>query len=165
MSIRNFCAAAGLAALAVAGWAVPTQALTMKECSAKYKDARSSGMLSGMTWNEFRKAQCGAQPTATNTPRAGGRTNYFDGGNAQQPSGGNTNWFGGSQKRYGYGAGAIFPPGVSPKYAGMSQGKARMHTCLDQYRANKASGGNGTLKWVQKGGGYYSQCNRQLKGQ
>ncbi len=34
-----------------------------------------------------------------------------------------------------------------------------MHTCLDQYNANKASGGNGGLKWIQKGGGYYSQCN------
>jgi hypothetical protein len=40
-----------------------------------------------------------------------------------------------------------------------------MHTCLDQYRANKARGGNGDLKWIEKGGGYYSQCNKHLKGQ
>jgi hypothetical protein len=40
-----------------------------------------------------------------------------------------------------------------------------MHTCLDQYRANKTSGGNGDLKWIEKGGGYYSQCNKRLKGQ
>jgi hypothetical protein len=39
-----------------------------------------------------------------------------------------------------------------------------MHTCLDQYRANKANNGNGGLKWIQKGGGYYSQCNKALKG-
>ena len=38
-----------------------------------------------------------------------------------------------------------------------------MHTCLDQYRANKASNGNGGLKWIQKGGGYYSLCNKGLK--
>jgi hypothetical protein len=37
-----------------------------------------------------------------------------------------------------------------------------MHTCLDQYKANKTSGGNGALKWVQKGGGYYSECNKRL---
>jgi hypothetical protein len=37
-----------------------------------------------------------------------------------------------------------------------------MDTCLDQYRANKA--GNGNLKWIQKGRGYYSQCNSKLKG-
>ena len=39
-----------------------------------------------------------------------------------------------------------------------------MHTCLDQYNANKTGGGNGDLKWIQKGGGYYSECNKRLKG-
>ena len=34
---------------------------------------------------------------------------------------------------------------------------------LDQYKANKATGGNGGLKWIEKGGGYYSQCNAKLK--
>jgi hypothetical protein len=53
---------------------------------------------------------------------------------------------------------------VSPKYSNESAGKARMHTCLDQYNANKAANGNGGLKWIQKGGGYYSECNKQLKG-
>jgi hypothetical protein len=37
-----------------------------------------------------------------------------------------------------------------------------MHTCLEQYKANKASGGNGSLEWIQKGGGYYSECNKRL---
>jgi hypothetical protein len=37
-------------------------------------------------------------------------------------------------------------------------------TCLDQYNANKATNANGGLKWIQKGGGYYSECNKQLKG-
>jgi hypothetical protein len=40
-----------------------------------------------------------------------------------------------------------------------------MLTCLDQYRVNKTNGGNGGLKWIQKGGGYYSECNKRLKGQ
>ena len=39
-----------------------------------------------------------------------------------------------------------------------------MHTCVDQYNANKASNGNGGLKWIKKGGGYYSECNKKLKG-
>ena len=34
----------------------------------------------------------------------------------------------------------------------------------DQYRANKASTGNGGLRWIQKGGGYWSECDKQLKG-
>jgi hypothetical protein len=59
---------------------------------------------------------------------------------------------------------AVFPAAVSPKYTQESQGKARMHTCLDQYNANKASNANGGMKWIQKGGGYYSECNKQLKG-
>jgi hypothetical protein len=40
-------------------------------------------------------------------------------------------------------------------------GNAQMETCLDQY---KAGNGNGGLKWIQKGGDYYSQCNSKLKG-
>ena len=53
---------------------------------------------------------------------------------------------------------------MSPKYSSETAGKARMHTCLDQYNENKASNGNGGLNWIQKGGGYYSECNKRLKG-
>src|SRR5262245_34352128 len=59
---RMLCAAAisGFAALVVTG---PAQALTMQECSAKYKAARDAGTLKGQKWNDFRKAQCGADAT------------------------------------------------------------------------------------------------------
>jgi hypothetical protein len=46
------------------------------------------------------------------------------------------------------------PTAVSPKYTNESPGKARMHTCLDQYNANNANGG---LKWIQRGGDYYKR--------
>lgn len=59
--------------------------------------------------------------------------------------------------------GAVFPRGIAPRYTSEQPGKARRLTCLDQYRMNKAGNGNGGLKWVQKGGGYYSECNRRLK--
>jgi hypothetical protein len=58
----------------------------------------------------------------------------------------------------------VFPTAVSPKYASESGGAARRKTCLDQYHANKATGGNGGLNWIQRGGGYYSECNKRLKG-
>ena len=58
---------------------------------------------------------------------------------------------------------AVFPTAVSPKYSSQSAGKQRMHTCLDQYNANKANGGNANMKWIMKGGGYYSECNKRLK--
>ena len=31
------------------------------------------------------------------------------------------------------------------------------------YNANKSGTGNGGLKWIQKGGGYYSECTKRLK--
>jgi serine protease Do len=57
----------------------------------------------------------------------------------------------------------IFPSGISPKYANEDVGHGRMHTCLDQYNANKPNNANGGLNWIQQGGGYYSRCNEILK--
>src|SRR5258708_40044476 len=52
---------AGFAAFAAAA---PAQALTMQECSEKYKAAKDGGTLNGQKWNDFRKAECGADATA-----------------------------------------------------------------------------------------------------
>ena len=57
----------------------------------------------------------------------------------------------------------VFPTQIAPQYAGEPPGKARLRTCLDQYNANKASGANGALKWIEPGGGYYSACSNVLK--
>jgi hypothetical protein len=122
------------------------QALSMKECSAKYKAAQGAGTLNGKTWNQFRKDECGATAaTAPATTEKGAPPKTVA---APPAAAGNT----------------VFPSAVAPKYSSESAGKARMHTCLDQYHANKASNGNGGLKWIQKGGGYYSECNKRLKG-
>ena len=59
---------------------------------------------------------------------------------------------------------AVFPKAVDPKYSKDSAGKQRQQTCLDQYNANKKTNSNGGLTWIQKGGGYYSECNKRLKG-
>jgi hypothetical protein len=58
----------------------------------------------------------------------------------------------------------VFPAAVSPQYSGEDPGKARMHTCVDQYNANKATNANGGMKWIEKGGGYYNECSKKLKG-
>jgi hypothetical protein len=60
--------------------------------------------------------------------------------------------------------GPVFPAAVSPKYSGEEAAKARLHTCIDQYEANKATGGNGGLLWIEKGGGYYNECSKRLRG-
>ena len=129
----------GVAIVVGLGGAQPAAALTMQQCSAKYKAAQSSGGGSGMTWQQYRKANCGpgASPLAAAPAEAGSA--------ALSP-------------------GATFPQAISPKYKNESAGKARMHTCLDQYRANKETNGNGGLRWITKGGGYYSECNKRLKG-
>lgn len=121
------------------------QALSMKECSAKYKAAQSAGTLNGKTWNQFRKDECGS--TAAAAPVTTEKSPPPKTSPSTPQVGGNP----------------VFPAAVAPKYSNESAGKARMHTCLDQYRANKASNGNGGLKWIQKGGGYYSECNKRLK--
>jgi hypothetical protein len=153
IDLRIVAAASGLAILAAP---VPAQALTMKECSAKYKAAQTSGTLNGQKWNDFRKAECGsdaaATPAAAPAAPAAGKSVETKPVAAAKPA---------SPAPMGA---AIFPNTVDQKYSKESEGKARMHTCLDQYNANKAANANGELKWIQKGGGYYSECNKRLKG-
>src|SRR3954466_11235650 len=45
--------------------ALPAQALSMSECSAKYKAAQTAGSLNGQKWNDFRKAECSTSAAAT----------------------------------------------------------------------------------------------------
>ena len=145
---RLLCA---VAASSLAAVAVPAQALTSQECSAKYQTAKAAGTLNGMKWNDFRKSQCTAEATPAAAPAAPAPTTAAKKEAAPAPAPAAT-------------GNAIFPSAVAAKYAKESAGKARMHTCVDQYNANKTTNGNGGLKWIQKGGGYYSECNRRLKG-
>ena len=161
MSIQAklFCAVAvsGFAAFAAVA---PAQALTTQECSAKYQAAKTAGTLNGQKWNDFRKAQCGADATAA-APAA-----------APAPAPAAPKEAEAKPKKEAAPAAApaapagpaVYPTAVDAKYSKETAGKARMHTCLDQYNANKTSNGNGGLKWIEKGGGYYSECNKKLKG-
>ena len=143
-------------------WGTSANALTMKECSARYKTAQTAGTLNGQKWNDFRKAECGTDASATlaaapapksaaapaaTPPTAPEKTMATKPAPVSMPTGN-----------------AMFPNALSAKYSSESAGTARMHTCLDQYNANKANNGNGGMKWTEKGGGYYSECNKHLKG-
>jgi hypothetical protein len=148
-------AMSGLAALAMTSQA---NALTAQECSAKYQAAKTAGTLGGQKWNDFRKAQCGADAAAA--PAAAPAAEPKEAAKKE------------SKKEAAKEAAApaapsgpaVYPNAVDSKYSKETAGKARMHTCLDQYNANKATNGNGGLKWIQKGGGYYSECSKKLKG-
>ena len=150
------CAGAVLAAVAMQG--TSAQVLTMTECSAKYKAAKDAGTLNGMKWNDFRKAQCAdaAAPAAAPAPATAAAPAAAP-APAPKPAAA-------PAPAPAAAGNAVYPRAVDTKYAKESPGKARMETCLDQYKANKASNGNGGLKWIEKGGGYYSECNKRLKG-
>src|SRR6266699_4807620 len=95
-------AVSGFAALAVTS---PAQALTTKECSAKYQAAKTAGTLGGQKWNDFRNIQCGtdaaAAPATPPTTMPAGRP---AGAPATSTRPGN----------------AVFPTAVSPKYTNES---------------------------------------------
>ena len=155
MKLLCAAAAAGFAAFAATA---PASALTTQECSAKYQAAKSAGTLNGQKWNDFRKAQCGADATpAAAAPAAPAPTAEAKPKKEAAP-------MTAPMAAPAAVGNAIFPNAVDPKYAKESAGKGRMHTCVDQYNANKANNGNGGMKWIQKGGGYYSECNKHLKG-
>ncbi|MDP3255151.1 MAG: hypothetical protein Q8S58_05745 [Bosea sp. (in: a-proteobacteria)] len=158
--LRNaILAGAALAALTALP-VTPAAALTMKECSAKYQEAKKANTLKGQKWNDFRKAQCAdddadeaeaaaavsepAKPAVT--PASAPATP------AAKPA------------STAKAKPAVFPKAVATKYNDLTAGKARLKTCADQYNANKAANANGELKWIEKGGGYWSQCNAKLKG-
>ena len=149
--MRNLVFSTALACLAVGFMAAPASALTMKECSAKYQDAKKANTLKGQKWNDFRKAQCG-DDDASDADAAAAVTETPAATPASAPA-----------KPMGKAKAAVFPKAVASKYSNETAGKARLKTCADQYNANKTANANGELKWIEKGGGYWSQCNAKLK--
>ena len=158
--------ALGAGALAIAAWALPSpsvHALTLKECSEKYRAAQAAG-AKDLKWTDFRKAQCGA--TATAAPAGAAPGTAAPAAPTAQPAPKRADRPARPPTTTGVGSpgDAAFPNAVSPKYSSEKPGLARMHTCRDQYDANKATNRNGGLTWSVKGGGYYSECNKRLKG-
>jgi hypothetical protein len=153
MKVQDKILGAAMLSALLCGLALPAQALTMQECSAKYKAAKDGGTLGDKKWNDFRKAECGAEPAAAKTDGA-----KMDGDKsaAKTPAA--------PAAAPAATGNAVFPTAISPKYSSEKPAKARMHSCVDQYNANKDKNENGGLKWIQKGGGYYSECNKKLKG-
>lgn len=147
-------AASGFALFA----ATTAQALTMQECSAKYKAAQTAGTLNGQKWNDFRKAECGSDAAATSAAAPAAAPAKTAEAKPKKSEAAPAAALAAASGP------AVFPKAVDPKYSKETEGKARMHTCVDQYNANKASNANGGLKWIQKGGGYYSECTKKLKG-
>ena len=118
----------------------------MKACGDKWQAAKAAGSTAGKTWPEYlaacRADMAGAKPATPAKPAASA---------AAAPS------TSGSNKP------AVFPDAIASKFANEKPARARQKTCGEQFKANKATDSNGGLKWIEKGGGYWSQCNTRLK--
>jgi len=134
--------------MAQPGWA---QDAAMKICGEKWKAAKASGATNGATWPTF-LAECRSSLPAApaSAPSQAQKPVPIP---VVDPKPGTK------------AAGApVFPAAVSAKFADLRPAQARQKTCSEQYQANKANGANAGLNWLEKGGGYWSQCNKKLKG-
>jgi hypothetical protein len=124
--------------------------LTVKECSALYQTAKAANTLNGMKWNDFRSTKCTtdtqAEPDVADVAA--------DAPDPVEPA---------VVANVSVPKGIKMPKVVNAQYADQSAGKARMHTCVDAYHVNKDAGTLNGLRWIQKGGGFYSICNSKLK--
>jgi hypothetical protein len=150
MSYKLIITAAG-ALLAGIAFSSPASALSMKECSVKYQAAKADGSAKDMKWNDYRAKFCGADAAADDKKdeadvAATPVDKEPEAPTAKAPKG------------------IVFPKAVDKKYAAETPGKQRLHTCVDAYHVAKDAGKLGDLKWIQKGGGYWSLCNTALKG-
>ncbi|RWF45066.1 MAG: hypothetical protein EOS46_22625 [Mesorhizobium sp.] len=143
-----------LAATAFVAWNVaPASALTMKECGENYRTAKEGGTLNGMHWAAFRKEKCATSAaesvsadTVETTPQPKKETSA-----AVAPTVAPV--------------GVTFPTTLAAEFKTEKPAKARMKTCLQGYHGNKEAGTLNGLRWIQKGGGYYSLCNARLKAE
>jgi hypothetical protein len=135
MLVRHLTISVAILLGATALEAASAQALTMKECSAKYKEAKAAGTLNGMKWNDFRKSQCGAE--ATPPPAA-----------ESKPAPAPTT--------------AEKPVAEKPVSDGRKAEYARERACGKEWKADKAAGKiQAGMKWPQ----YWSECNKRKKAE
>ncbi|WP_130731539.1 hypothetical protein [Komagataeibacter xylinus] len=158
-SFRISLAAASVMALALSSGAAQARD-TSKACHAKFTAARTAGTLGTQSYKEFKAAQCDTG-AATTTAEAAKPATPAAPAPAAAPVAAPA---AARAAAPAITTSATMPATVADKYSKEPAGKGRLHTCLDQYNANKATNANGGLRWIQKGGGYYSQCNAKLEG-
>jgi hypothetical protein len=120
--------------------------LSFKACGEKYRAAKADGSLGGRKWMEFRRIDCGIGAgkavTQRTQPATVARSEAATGEALRRVS---------------------FPLQLSTEFGGQTPAQQRMRTCLKSYHANKQAGTLAGLRWIQKGGGFYSLCSAKLK--
>lgn len=116
--------------------------LSFKECGAQYQAAKKSGALEGRKWAAYRKEVCRIATPANRAPLSLR-----------------------SEATSAETVGRLaFPASLASEFSAAKPWEARMRTCLKGYHAAKKAGALYGIKWVQKGGGYYSLCAARLRG-
>ncbi|WP_322514881.1 hypothetical protein SR870_17905 [Rhodopseudomonas palustris] len=165
--------AAAMLGTALLTWmsTTPGTALTAQECSARYQAAKTAGTLDGQGWSDFRKAQCGEVAAAAESkdkdkaePKADSRAEARTDAKTEAKTEAKPKAKPKSAEPTTPQGPAVFPTAVDAKFAKEKPTRARLHTCAEQWKANKAANTTGGLRWIQKGGGYWSECNKRLKG-
>src|SRR5437764_12227396 len=135
-------AASGFAALVVSA---PAQALTSQECSAKYQAAKKDGSLGTMKWNDFRKAQCGADATPAAAPTAAAPA--APAAPAEPKTAAKKEAAPAAAPAPTTTGNAVFPSAIDTKFATEKPHMGRLHTCAEQWKANKSANSTGGMKW------------------
>ncbi|MDI2112117.1 hypothetical protein [Commensalibacter nepenthis] len=141
------------------GFSYSAHAAEGKACYEQFSAAKKANTLKEKNFKEFKAANCDqkaaipADKPAANAAKADKPANE-----AKEPVKKDA-----VEKAPVVSGDVVFPDKIDPQFASEKEGTARMNTCKKQYHLNKTSNKNGGLKWIQKGGGYYSECNKHLK--
>src|SRR3954451_3478464 len=99
----------------------PASALTLQECSAKYKAAHATGTAKSIKWNDFRKAECG--PDAAAAPAAGANSETKSEPVPAPSTKAATKTPPAPAPALTTAVNSVFPNAVAPKYSNESAGK------------------------------------------
>lgn len=128
----------------------------MKVCGDKWRAIREAQTANGVTWPQF-LARCRVDAASLSAPAApaspAAPADPTPAVASPKPT---------PQPRAGS-RGPVFPDVVSSRHASERPALGRQRTCADQFKVNKAGDANGGLRWIEKGGGYWSLCNAHLK--
>ncbi len=130
-----------VAAPAMAQDATTSNPLSFKECGAKYQAAKADGSLGDRKWLDYRRIECGITAAASKRPPVRSEASRSE-----------------AARRL------TFPAALASEFSGQKPWQARMRTCLKSYHEAKKAGALYGIKWVEKGGGYYSLCSAKLRG-
>lgn len=152
MLVASGVASAGNARAQEAARAAPGENI-MKVCGDKWRAVREAEAPKGVTWPQF-LSRCRAGQAAARGSAGGASAASSAGAPKSKDQ---------VKAPVTSVAAPVFPSAVSARHASERPALARQRTCADQFKANKATGGNAGLKWIERGGGYWSRCNAHLK--